>query len=132
MEFKRPIGLHPMVYATFKLKSKNGKYEEQFLIQDLTENYFDDAVKIIVENHAKGAVFHKAARTLSGESGLRSVSEMYRNVFKEKISLICLTMDTLEIVGLNALTARECEVKSFINFFHLNFEFFFDRIAANK
>lgn len=111
MEFIRPKGLEgPMVYSTFGLKSKNSDEVEEFLIQDLTENFFDEAVKIIVDNHARGAVFHRAAKTLSSESGIRSVSEMYLNVFKEKISLICLNMDNMEIVGLNALTYRESEV----------------------
>lgn len=111
MEFERPKGLQgPMVYSTFQLRSKNSGELEEFLIQDLTENYFDEAVKIIVDNHAKEAVFHNAARTLSTESGIRRVNEMYLNVFKEKISLICLKIDTMEIVGINALTYRESEV----------------------
>lgn len=111
MEFVRRKGLQgPMVYSTFQMKSKNSKAVEDFLIQDLTENYFDDAVKIIVDNHAKLGVFHKAAKTLSSEYGVRRISEMYRNVFREKISLVCLKFDTMEIVGINALTYRESEV----------------------
>lgn len=110
MEFERRKGLEgPMVYSTFQLKTENGEIEE-FLIQDLTERFFDEAVKIIIENHAKDAVFHRAAKTLSSESGIRSVSQMYLNVFKEKISLICLKIDTMEIVGINALTYRDSEV----------------------
>lgn len=112
MEFERRKGLEgPMVYSTFQIPSKRNGQMEEFLIQDLTESYFDEAVKIIVENHAKDAVFHKAAKTLSSESGVRQVNQMYRNIFKEKISLICLKIDTMEIVGVNALTYRESEVR---------------------
>lgn len=111
MEFERRKGLQgPMVYSTFQIKMENSGDIEEFFIQDLTENYFEEAVKIIVENHAKGAVFHTAAKALSNEAGIRRVNEMYRNVFKEKISLICLKFDTMEIVGINALTYRESEV----------------------
>lgn len=111
MEFERPNGLKgPMVYSTFQIKSKYSDEMEEFFIQDLTEDFFDEAVKIIVENHARGAVFHKAAKTLSSEGGIRRVNEMYLNVFKEKISLICLNIGTMEIVGINAITYRDSEV----------------------
>lgn len=104
MEFKRPAGtLYPIIYSTFKVKASDSDELEEFLIQDLTENFFDDAVDFIVENHARGAVFHRAAKTLEGDSGIQRVREMYRNVFKEKISLICLKVSTNEIAGLNAL-----------------------------
>lgn len=107
MEFKRPEpNLYPQLYATFKVKAKGSDEEEEFYIQDLTEEHFNDAVNVIVENHAKGAVFHKAANTLTGDSGIQRVREMYRNVFKEKISLICLKTGTNEIAGVNALTVK--------------------------
>lgn len=104
MEFKRPKdSIYPMTYDTFEVKRENSDKCEELIIQDLTEDFFDDAVQIIVYNHARGAVFHRAAGTLSSDSGIERVSEMYRNVFKEKISLICLTKETKEIVGINAL-----------------------------
>lgn len=107
MEFKRPAcaSLYPLVYDSFKVKCGDND-EEEFMIQDLSEEFFDEAVKVIVENHAKGAVFNKAANTLSSEEGFVRVAEMYRNVFKEKISLVCLRMATMEIVGCNAMTAK--------------------------
>lgn len=106
MEFKRPAGVsYPQIYSTFKVKSKDGD-DEEFYIQDLTENFFDEAVNVIVENHAKGAVFHKAARTLGDSSGFQRVQTHYRRVFEEKISLICLKKGTNEIAGCNALTLK--------------------------
>lgn len=126
MEFKRPIGLEgPMVYSTFQCKSTNSDETEGFLIQDLTEDRFDEAVKMIVDNHAKGAVFHKAAKTLSSECGIRRVGQLYLNVFKEKISLVCLKIDTMEIVGIDALTFRDSEVGDFnLNFILMKKSFF--------
>lgn len=107
MEFKRPDGsLYPLIYGTFSVKVKDGDEVEEFYIQDLTENFFDQAVDFIVANHARGAVFQRAAKTLADDSGIQRVREMYRNVFKEKISLICLKMDTNEVVGLNALGVK--------------------------
>lgn len=104
MEFQRPEGsAYPLVYDSFKLRLEGSDHEDEFIIQDLTENFFDDAVDIIVENHAKGAVFHKAAGTLNDETGLTRVRNMYRDAFKEKISLICLNKATQEIAGINSL-----------------------------
>ena len=107
MEFNRPEGSrYPIIYESFEVKSKKSDENEEFYIQDLTENFFDEAVQIIVDNHAKGAVFHRAANTLIDEKGFERVREMYRNVFKEKISLICMKKGSNEIVGINALTFK--------------------------
>lgn len=107
MEFKRrDDSLYPQIYSTFQVKVKDSDETEEFYIQDLTENFFDLAVDFIVENHARGAVFHRAANTLADEAGIQRVSNMYRNVFKEKISLICIKLGTNEVVGLNALTLK--------------------------
>lgn len=108
MEFKRRDGtLYPQVYSTFEVKVKDSDETEEFIIQDLTENFFDVAVDFIVENHARGAVFHRAANTLVDEKGIQRVSNMYRDVFKEKISLICLKKGNNDVAGLNALTIKK-------------------------
>jgi GNAT superfamily N-acetyltransferase len=100
--FPRRDGIaYPQIYSKFKVKRDDN--EVQFYIQDLTANYFDEAVDFIVDNHARGAVFHNAAATLVQESGVERVRAAYRRVFEEKISLICLRADTNEVVGLNAL-----------------------------
>lgn len=44
-----------------QVKSQTTNEIEDFAIQELTKEYFDEAVKVIVDNHARGAVFHKAA-----------------------------------------------------------------------
>lgn len=107
MEFKRSDGVpYPQIYSSFKVKVKDSNDLEEFVIQDLTEEFFDDAVDFIVENHAKGAVFHKAANTLVGESGFKKVGESYRSGLKEKVSLICLKKGTREIAGLNVLVVK--------------------------
>lgn len=110
MEFKRgEEALYPQVYSSFKVKSKDSDEFEDFFIQDLTENFFDVAVDFTVDNHARGAVFHRAANTLVDQNGIQRVSNMYRNVFEEKISLICISKATNEIAGVNALTIKTRE-----------------------
>lgn len=102
--FPRRDGVpYPQIYSRFKVKSKDGDNEEEFYIQDLTENYFDQAVDFIVENHARGAVFHNACKTLHNEDGIERVRKSYRKAFEERISLICIKTGSEEIVGLNAL-----------------------------
>lgn len=102
--FPRRDGVpYPQIYSRFKVKSKDGDNEEEFYIQDLTENYFDQAVDFIVENHARGAVFHNACKTLHNEDGIERVRKSYRKAFEERISLICIKTGSEEVVGLNAL-----------------------------
>lgn len=101
MEFKRPN--YPQIYRTFNVKVRDSDEVEEFVIQDLTENYFDSAVDMIYELHAKGAVFHRAAKTLTSKKSEERVRTMYRNHVEEKVSLICLKKGTNEIVGVNIM-----------------------------
>lgn len=108
--FPRHEGIeYPQIYSKFKVKSKNideVEKEEELYIQDLTENYFDDAVDFIVEYHARGSIFHRAANTLSNEEGIQKARGMYRKVFEERVSLICVKADTNEIIGINAMLIK--------------------------
>ncbi|CAG9805185.1 unnamed protein product [Chironomus riparius] len=108
--FPRQDGIsYPQIYRKFKAKSRNIDEivnEEEFYIQDLTENYFDDAVDFMIEYHARSSIFHRAAGTLLSDDGVERIRQMYRKVFEENISLICLKADTNEIIGVNAITIR--------------------------
>ncbi|CAG9805186.1 unnamed protein product [Chironomus riparius] len=92
---------YPQIYSRFKVKSED--VEDEFFIQDLTVNYFDMAVDFIVENHARGAVFHRAAGTIGTEAGVDIIRKNYRAAFEQRVSLICIDAKTNEIAGLNAL-----------------------------
>lgn len=110
MAFNRPgSSVYPQVYETFKAKASKTDKEEEFVIRGLTENFFDDAVDVVVDLHLYGesAVFYHAARTLNDEKGVERVRAMYRSIFEQKVSLICLKVDTQEIAGLNCLGVAE-------------------------
>jgi GNAT superfamily N-acetyltransferase len=96
---------YPQIYQKFCVKSTNNNeyLAEEFLIQDLTEDYFDEAVEFMVENHARDAVFHRAAHMIVNESSIEKTKIAYRKVFEDRVSLICIRADTNEIVALNAL-----------------------------
>lgn len=104
MEFKRsPSTPYPQIYAEFKAKLPGADNFTEFIVQDLTADFIDEAVEVIVENHARGAVFHRAAGTLTTDEGLKKAHDGYRRAFEEKISLICLVKGTRTVVGCNAL-----------------------------
>lgn len=95
---------YPQIYSRFKVKSNDDSNdEEEYFIQDLTENYFDFAVDFIVENHARGAVFHRAAGTINTDAGIELIRKNYRAAFEQRISIICINSKTNEVAGLNAL-----------------------------
>lgn len=107
MEFQRTVGPdYPLVYDSFKLKLKGSDKEEEYVIQDLTENYFNEAADILAMNHELGAIFHMAAGTLRTDAGRAYVKLQLLNSFREKVSLICVNKTTQEIVGINCLYVR--------------------------
>lgn len=100
---------YPQIYRKFKAKSRNIDEmvtDEEFYIQDLTENYYDDAVEFLIEYHARSSIFHRAAGTLATDDGIERIRQMYRRVLEDNISLICLKADTNEIIGVNAILIR--------------------------
>lgn len=104
MEFKRhQSAIYPQIYAEFKVTLPGDDNCTEFVIQDLTDEFIDEAVEVIVENHARGAVFHRAAGTLTTDEGLQKARDGYRRAFEEKISLICLVKGTKTVVGCNAM-----------------------------
>lgn len=103
MEKRHSNTVYPQIYAEFKAKLPGDEHFTDFIVQDLTEDFIDEAVEVIVENHARGAVFHRAAGTLTTEEGLQRAHDGYRRAFEEKISLVCLIKGSRTMVGCNAL-----------------------------
>lgn len=94
---------YPQIYSEFKLKLPNDDTFTEFIIQDLTEEFFDESVKFIIDNRAEAIIIHDATGTLLTEEGRVKVERGYRKALEEKISLICLIKGSKTLVGLNAL-----------------------------
>lgn len=100
--FKRPEGLlYPQIYHTFIGKDVTGDCE--FCVQDLTENKFNLAIEFMIKNQVRDEIFHKALNLYENENAVNAARSFYRDVFKEKMSLVCFKLGSDEIVSVNAM-----------------------------
>lgn len=98
MDFKRSDDLlYPQIYRTFKAK------DEEFFITDLTEDYADEALDLIVKFVIPEENFCKALKIHTKPNAVKVMSGRYRELFKNRMSLACFKKDSGELVALNIL-----------------------------
>ena len=98
MEFKRQESLNfPQIYKTFKVS------DEEFYISDLTDDYFDAALELLVMYVMPEENFCKAIQIHKNPNAMKIMCENYRILFAKKTSLACFKKETNELVGLNIL-----------------------------
>jgi hypothetical protein len=102
-KLKRPEGLYPQIYHTFKAKDKKSDELVEYCIQDLTENKFNVAIEFMVKYQLKEETFHKALKLHENENAVKAARNFYREIFKEKMSLVCFKLGSDEIVSVNAM-----------------------------
>lgn len=85
----------PQVYGKFSVKN------EEFSIEDLPANQFEDAVDFMIKYYAADETFMKAFQVPE-----QSLREFYRFVFKQRTTIVCFKKGCSDIVGINALSVR--------------------------
>lgn len=100
--FERPFVLFaPQVYSSFKLRNPETNEDEEFFIQDMPEDRFEEGARFMVKYYTKHETFlnaHKAPE--------EAFMDFYRFVFKQKIALACFKMDNNELVAINMLSVK--------------------------
>lgn len=86
----------PQVYKTFTSKDN-----EEFIIQDLPEDKFEEAAKFMIDYYSKEETFLKAIKV--SEMVLK---DFYLFILKQKCTIACFKKDSNELVGINALSVK--------------------------
>lgn len=92
----------PQVYKTFTTKDN-----EEFIIQDLPEDKFDEAARFMIEYYSREETFFNAMGNKVSESVL---TDFYQFVFKQKCTIACIKKGTNELVGINVLSVKSRDV----------------------
>lgn len=101
-KFERPvISFAPQVYSTFSSKNVETNEDEEFYIQDLPGERFEEAAKFMVQHYTKEEPFQVAYNVPED-----TLMDFYRTVFKQKVTLVCFKKGTDELVALNALSVK--------------------------
>lgn len=107
VKFKRPKDLeYPKTYHTFHAKDSNTDELVEYVVEDLTEEYTEQALEIFNSFLSPEEICNRAAKVPQTPNAVKALTEFNRLVIKEKFSLACFKKETREFVGFNFLTVK--------------------------
>lgn len=102
--WKRPEALQDVqVWHTFKCKNPSTDEIEEFFVQDLPKERFEDALKFMLHHFLSDEPICKLKNVIADENALQQIFELWRNVMQQKVTLACFKKGCDELVGLNML-----------------------------
>lgn len=92
---------YPSVWHTFKAKDLDSDRLVNYVVQDLPEDRFEDGV-----NHMCGIFIYDepmchAKRLAEEQQSVDDIREVWRELVKQKVAIVCFREGSDEIVGLN-------------------------------
>uniref|UniRef100_A0A336LMK9 CSON004143 protein n=1 Tax=Culicoides sonorensis TaxID=179676 RepID=A0A336LMK9_CULSO len=105
--WKRPSNVpFPSVWMTFKAKDLETDNLVEYRVQDLPEEYYDEALKLMEMDFLKDEAMCNTTEFLKDPISVRERMEVWRNMLKQKLVLACFRENSKEIVGLNMLKVQ--------------------------
>lgn len=105
--FKLQDGVElPRIYKTFKAKNKAGTELVDFKIQNLTQDYYEEASKLIEMFILPEETFCRALKISEKKNAVRTLMSGYQELFRNNLSLICIEQSTGELAGINILSVK--------------------------
>ncbi|XP_058839033.1 uncharacterized protein LOC131695420 [Topomyia yanbarensis] len=108
MVWTRPADVpYPSVWHTFKAKALDSDELVSYVVQDLPEDRFVDGI-----NHMLGIFIYdepmcRAKKLADEQASVDDIRDMWREVVKQRLALVCFREGSDEIVGLN-MTFASC------------------------
>lgn len=104
-KFKRPEKLSfPQIYYTFKAKDKNSENLIEYRVQDMPEEYFEQALEFMVKYFLPDETFCSSRDIPNKPSAVAEICEFWRDALKHRLSIACFRNDgSDELVAANVL-----------------------------
>lgn len=103
-KFVRPASLKfPQIYGTFKAKDKDSDAEVEYLIQDLPEDYFEEALNLLVNVFLPDEALYSTRGVSADADAIKEVREFWRGKLSMKTSLACFKEGSKDLAGLYVL-----------------------------
>lgn len=95
--------LEPQVWHEFSLINPETNEEEDFVVVDLQRENHAAALDHMLGNFLSDEPICKSKEVLKNAEALKIVSELWKNVMDQNVTVVCYKKHTSEIVGLNML-----------------------------
>lgn len=104
-KFKRPENLtFPHTYYTFKAKDKNSDDVIEYRVQDLPEEYYEEAIDFMVKYFLPDETFCSSRNLSNNPNAVEAFCSFWYDSLKHKLSIACFRNDgSEELVGANVL-----------------------------
>lgn len=102
--FKRPDHLiHPQVYRRFQAKSLNSDKLVNYVISDLTEDRYEEAVNLMVKFFIGSETICSVAGLAHRPVAVREFRSFFKSNMQLQLSIGCICKANNELVGVNVL-----------------------------
>lgn len=107
-KFKRPDHLSfPHVYYSFMAKDKNNDKLVEYRVQDLPEEYYDEAVAFMANYFIPDETFCSSRDVSNQPITIKEMKSFWKAALSEKLSIACFRTDgSDELVGANVLLVK--------------------------
>lgn len=108
-KFQRPASLaFPHVYYTFEARDKNSDTVVEYRVQDLPENYYEEALDLIVKHFLPEETFCACLKISESPVSVKAICDFYRETFKNRLSIACFKNDGSDnkLVAVNVFVVK--------------------------
>ena len=100
----RPENLDfPLTYLNFQSQDEEVEYIVNYRVEDLQENRFDEVLSILSDLHLQEESMYSSKKVVECPQSMREMIENWKNMLRQKISLVCYKEGSDEIVAVNIL-----------------------------
>lgn len=93
----------PQVFREFEARDRHGDAKVKFRIEDLQSDRFAEALDVMRDKHILDEPMYSSKGCRNDPDSLREMTENWRNMLEQKISLVCYEDGSEEIVAVNVL-----------------------------
>lgn len=99
--WKRSDLIKPQVWHSFKSENHSTKEIEEFIVQDLPREKFQESLDFMLEHFLSDEPICKSKNVRRDEQALKQIYQLWINVLEQNVVLACFKKNSSEIIGLN-------------------------------
>jgi hypothetical protein len=93
----------PLNYSNFQALDDDGESTTNYRIEDLQQNRFDEVIKLMSEKHLRDEPMYSSKKVSDCPQSMKEMTENWRNMLNQKVSLVCYKEGSDEIIAVNVL-----------------------------
>lgn len=99
--WKRPENVPSQVWHKFRIENPVNQEIEEFDVQDLPAEKFDDAIEHLLEHFLDDEPICRSKNVKNDATALKEICDLWRMILNQHVVLACFKRGTGELVGLN-------------------------------